>query len=80
MALQASAYHLLSAGFALLYPPYIWIPAFAGMTKEVQFASGGVPTVRQCPRITGKLRVARATHRGAQRGEAPLRYWSFPLC
>ena len=28
----------VSAGFASLYPPYQWIPAFAGMTGKVQSA------------------------------------------
>ena len=32
----------------------------------------------QCRRITGKLRFARATHRGVQRGEAPLRSFRSP--
>ena len=31
-----------------------------------------------CPHITGKLRFARATHRGVQRGEAPLRFLILP--
>jgi hypothetical protein len=47
-----------AADFAPLYPPYNWIPAFAGMTDYA------------C--ITGKLRFVRAPHRGVQRGGAPL--------
>jgi hypothetical protein len=27
----------LAADFALLYPPNAWIPAFAGMTKGVEY-------------------------------------------
>ena len=34
------------------------------------------PTLRL--RITGKLRFARATHRGVQRGKAPLRFFPSP--
>ena len=38
----------MTAGFALLYPPYIWIPAFAGMTEEGvrqrRTGSWGIPT------------------------------------
>ena len=30
------------------------------------------------PRVTGKLCFARATHRGVQRGEAPLRFLHPP--
>ena len=36
--------------------------------------SGTLPGVWQSPRVTGKLRFARATHRGVQRGKAPLRF------
>jgi len=32
----------VSAGFASLYPPYEWIPAFAGMTEKVQQDAAGV--------------------------------------
>jgi hypothetical protein len=46
-----------AADFALLYPPYNWIPAFAGMTDYT--------------RITGKLRLVIAAHGGVQRGMIP---------
>ncbi len=51
--------------------PVSWIPASAGMTERVWCSS--LPGVRQCPRIAGRLCSARATHRGVQRGTAPLR-------
>jgi len=37
-----------------------------------------LPDNAWCPRITGKLCFARATHQGVQRGEAPLHLFSSP--
>ena len=50
-----------------------WIPAFAGMTEQVQTASQ-----ERVLGIMGKVRLARATRRGVQRGETPLRSLPSP--
>jgi len=44
--------------------------------KRGQSASDG-PGIRQCSRVTGKLRFARATHRGVQSGRPHPRVWSL---
>jgi hypothetical protein len=50
---------MTTADFASLYPPYIWIPASAGVTRRVQQdaagGSGGVPQVPlfSSPKIGG---------------------------
>jgi hypothetical protein len=48
------------------------------MMRGVQSASGGLRGFWRPPRITGKLRFAHATHRGVQRGEAPLHFFYPP--
>jgi hypothetical protein len=63
----------LAAGFASLYPPYIWIPH--AQLPRIPLSQRGT---RGPARITGKLCFGRATHRGVQRGRAPLRYLLSP--
>ena len=49
---------------------WYWIPACARMTEEVPEEL--LPKVWECLRITGKLRFARATHRGRAEGQSPF--------
>jgi len=47
-------------------------------SKEAEEQDNLMPELQCCLRITGKLCFARATHRGVQRGEAPLRFFYPP--
>jgi hypothetical protein len=53
-------YVTMVADFASLYPPYTWIPASAGMTRQVQQdAAGGLgvsPRYSSCPPRLGGIK------------------------